>query len=267
MLMLKNLILLTRPVRYWFGNMTYATSKENVALEEFCGKFKNRPMLVIGNGPSLNKTPLDDFISIPSIGMNKIDLLFPHVKWRPTYIVCINNFVVRQHWCLMLKSNIPTLLSWNCRYFIPRSQRYQFRYFLTSLSSDFATNITKGLGSVATVTYTALQIAFYMGADPAILFGVDHSFSTTGKPCEYALRKGADIDHFAPNYFKAGTYWGLPDLKSSELGYQNAKKAFERDGRAIYDATIGGKLDIFPKISIEEAKKMCSLPEYKALEI
>ena len=71
-------------------------------------------------------------------------------------------------------------------------------------------------------------------------------------------REGKDINHFDADYFKEGQYWGLPSLELSELGYRYAKAAFEQDGRMIYDATVGGKLDIFPKISVEQAKQLCS---------
>jgi hypothetical protein len=36
-----------------------------------------------------------------------------------------------------------------------------------------------------------------------------------------------------------------------ELGYRMAKFAFERDRRRVFDATIGGALDIFEKADYE----------------
>jgi hypothetical protein len=49
------------------------------------------------------------------------------------------------------------------------------------------------------------------------------------------------------DYYKKGMGWRIPDYKGEELAYRMALKAFEADGRKIYDATIGGKLQIFPK--------------------
>ena len=45
-------------------------------------KFKSQDCLIVGNGPSLNKTDLQR-INMPSIGMNKVNLLFSRSKWRP----------------------------------------------------------------------------------------------------------------------------------------------------------------------------------------
>ena len=90
------------------------------------------------------------------------------------------------------------------------------------------------------------------------MFGVDHNFKTSDTPADYVKRSGPDTNHFDPNYFKEGAYWGVPDLERSESAYDAARQAFEADGRKIYDATIGGKLQIFEKISIDQALELTS---------
>ena len=44
---------------------------------------------VIGNGPSLAKMNLDRMAGEVSIGCNRIDLMYPKTKWRPTHWVSI----------------------------------------------------------------------------------------------------------------------------------------------------------------------------------
>ena len=90
-----------------------------------------------------------------------------------------------------------------------------------------------------------------MGFHEVILIGVDHSFSTTGKPHKVVESSGDDPNHFAPNYFGKGIRWQLPDLETSEFAYRLALKNFESAGRVIRDATIGGKLQVFRKINYE----------------
>ena len=116
----------------------------------------------------------------------------------------------------------------------------------------------EGVGSAGTVTYTALQFAYLTGADPIIIVGADHSFAGTKKGKENVIekREGPDVNHFDPNYFAAGQHWGVPNLELSEYGYELARKAFEADGRRIYDATVGGALTIFEKIEMAEAIRM-----------
>ena len=67
------------PFRYWIEGILYRLPKNKKYAEEirkYKNKLRDQPILIIGNGPSLNKTPLDDFQNVFSIGMNKINLLF-----------------------------------------------------------------------------------------------------------------------------------------------------------------------------------------------
>lgn len=253
--MIKSILKITKPIRYWIESKLYS-EEELKKIETLKGYADNKTVIVVGNGPSLNKTPLEKFTNCTSIGMNKIDLLFSRVSWRPDFIVAENNLVVKQHWKTMKNHGIRCLLSWKTRWFIPSKERDQFYFYLSLPSKSFSKDIKNGFGTSSTVTYSALQLAYCMGAKNVILFGVDHSFASKGKPLTYELREGPDSNHFDPNYFKSGAYWGVPDLDDSELGYMIAKEAFENDGRKIYDATIDGKLNIFEKISLSEALEM-----------
>lgn len=214
-------------------------------------------MIIVGNGPSLNKTPLHEFSQVPSIGLNKIDLLYPRTAWRPTFVLCVNDIVVQQHWANWFTHGIPVFLSWKNRWYIPRSKRRNFRYFLSAKEPTFSFEPSSGMGNLGTVTYTAMQFAYYCGANPVILFGVDHSFAQPEhKGVAYKKRQGPDVNHFDPNYFPEGKVWGLANMECIEHAYRLARAAFEADGRQIYDATIEGKLDVFPKISLARAKEL-----------
>lgn len=103
----------------------------------------------------------------------------------------------------------------------------------------------------STVTYVAMQIAYYMGFQEVVLIGVDHSFSTQGPKNAEVVSQGDDPNHFHPGYFGKGFRWHLPDLENSERSYRLAKQAFEADGRKIVDATVGGKLQVFEKVDYD----------------
>ncbi len=81
-----------------------------------------------------------------------------------------------------------------------------------------------------------------------ILIGVDHNFVTQGPANQAVVSKGDDPNHFSPNYFGAGFKWQLPDLDGSERAYRLARDAYEKSGRQVLDATVGGNLTIFPKV-------------------
>ena len=55
---------------------------------------------IVGNGPSLNETPLDLLRGEISFGMNGIWMLYKRLRWRPThyYMVDFNTAVSRDVW-------------------------------------------------------------------------------------------------------------------------------------------------------------------------
>jgi hypothetical protein len=113
----------------------------------------------------------------------------------------------------------------------------------------FSRDVARDIWAGATVTYVTLQIAYYLGFQQAILIGVDHRFSAQGRPHQEVVQTGNDADHFDPAYFGKGSRWNLPDLATSETAYRLARDAFERDGRQILDATVGGALEVFPRVA------------------
>lgn len=246
-----------RPLRYWLEGRLYRTTDHPDRLAALKDRFKNQAVLVVGNGPSLNRTPLDEFYGLPAIGMNKIDLLFARVRWRPNLVVCTNRHVMKQHQERFAGSEIPIYLAWQSRWFMHAKYRHCAAFFLDRADRTFSTDIARGVGISGTVTYTALQFAFFMGANPVILVGIDHSFAAAGPAHRLVTSRGDDPNHFDPNYFGAGSQWNLPDLVDSEQGYTIARQVFEAHDSRILDATVGGHLRIFPKIDIQEALKLC----------
>jgi hypothetical protein len=148
--------------------------------------------------------------------------------------------------------SLPTFLAWRSRHHfpanLPTSQLPTFLY--TSYTGPrFSRDVRGRVWEGATVTNVILQLAFHMGFQQVILIGVDHSYSTTGKPNTTVTSQGDDPNHFSPSYFGKGFRWQLPDLETSEVGYAMARDAYQKAGREVLDATIGGKLTIFPKVN------------------
>jgi hypothetical protein len=94
-------------------------------------------------------------------------------------------------------------------------------------------------------------VAFHLGFREVVLLGVDHSFTTKGKPHEEVVSTGDDPNHFDPKYFGRGFRWQLPDLETSELAYRIADFVYRESGRNIVDATVGGQLRVFPRLEFE----------------
>jgi hypothetical protein len=225
-------------------------------LIRFKDKHKGQDCFIIGNGPSLKSMDLSPLRNYHTFGLNKIYLLFDKVDLDLSYHAAVNNLVIEQSAREFERLTCPSFLSFkNANNLI---QSYEHIYYLfTGSTHTFHRNIIEKIWDGATVTYVAMQIAFYMGFERIFLVGVDHSFRASGAPNEKQFMKGEDQNHFDPNYF-GNKEWQVPNLEASELAYHLAGYFFNRDGRRIYDATVNGKLEIFPKISYEEALNMCT---------
>ena len=202
---------------------------------------------IIGNGPSLNRTDLTKLRGETTFGMNRIFLMFPELGFQTTFLVTVNELVIEQSAEEIRQLQIPKFLSWRSRSYLDPAEDLYFLYS-TYTGKKFARNAAGRLWEGATVTFISLQLAYYMGFSTVILIGVDHSFATKGKPNETIVSTGDDPNHFHPSYFGKGFRWQLPDLDTSEVAYHLAKQVYEGNGRQVLDATVGGHLEVFPKV-------------------
>ncbi len=222
----------------------------NRRLGQFRNRHKGKRCVIIGNGPSLNKMDLSFLENEITFGMNRIFLMFDKWKFRPTYYVSVNPLVIEQSAAEILQINAPRFLSHKG---IPFFSEPGDINFLRSVPQwFFSKDPRNGICEGWTVTYVAMQLAYFMGFDEVVLIGVDHHFVTQGDPNKEVVSEGDDPNHFHPGYFGKGTRWHLPDLERSEGSYQMAKQAFEAENRRILDATVDGKLTIFPKADYRE---------------
>lgn len=219
----------------------------NLRLRPMRDQYKGKRCFIIGNGPSLRDTDMSKLHGEYTFGMNRIYLMFPELGFETSFFVSINDLVIEQCASDIQQLRMPKFIAWHAHQWLQPADNMFFLH--TSYTGPkFAHDITRRLWEGATVTYVALQTAFYLGFSEVILIGVDHSFATKGKPNTTIVSQGDDPNHFNPSYFGKGFRWQLPDLDTSEVGYAMARQAYEQDGRRVLDATVGGKLTIFPKV-------------------
>lgn len=211
-------------------------------------RHKGESCVIVCNGPSLNKIDLSFLRRHITIGLNKIFLGFKHFRFYPRYYVCVNKQVIAQS-----KEDINNL---NCVKFISRNNsnglinENALTYLLETKNPPhrFCKDIRHGIHEGWTVTYAALQIAYFLGFTTVFIIGMDHRYSFTGQPNETMKMNGPDKNHFSEYYFGYGQSWDNPDLKMSEESYAIARQVYEADNRKIYDATLDGACNIFEKI-------------------
>ena len=206
---------------------------------------------IVGNGPSLKQTDMSRLRNEFTFGMNRIYLMFPELGFHTTYFVSVNHLVIQQCAQEIMPLEMSKFLPWGSRRDMPEATPDTIFLNTSCPGRGFCKDARHPLWIGATVTFVALQLAYHMGFSEVILIGVDHNFSTQGLAGQAVTSQGDDPNHFAPNYFGKGFRWELPDLETSEIAYRLARQAFEQDDRRVVDATVGGKLTVFPKVEYD----------------
>lgn len=220
-------------------------------INKWHNKYYNRKAIIICNGPSLKSVDFEllQNASIFTFGLNKINLLFDYSDFRPSCIVSVNPYVIEQNALFFNETDIPLFLCHKSRLLV--KSRPNIHYFHTiNVIGSFARNCSWSINIGATVTFMAMQLAFYMGFSKVALIGCDHYFSTKG-PANKVVQTGTkDLNHFDERYF-SGVNWQLPDLPASEFHYSIAQKTYQHFGRNIVNCTEGGHLDIFDRMDLK----------------
>lgn len=220
-------------------------------LKNFSNLYQGEKAVIVCNGPSLKQIDFSLLQEVYTFGLNKINLLPDEFNFQPSSIVAVNPFVIEQNKDFYSSTKIPLFLdAMNSKKLIPKRTNIHlihscdFPYF----SRDCTFSVFQGF----TVTYVALQLAYYMGFSSVAIIGLDHNYQVKGCPNTVVKSDGNDLGHFNSSYFSENQLWQLPDLKASEHYYNLANSCFQEDGRKILNASITSDLDIFPKITLEQ---------------
>lgn len=216
------------------------------ALQKFKGIHYGETAVVIGNGPSLEKTPLRLFAEkYRTFGSNMIYRL----PFYPDYYCIIDEEMMDT--CLPLPSMNGTTKFMRAEARDPGNNPI-YPVVVNGFSTDIANFVVMG----GTVTYALLQLAFYMGFVNILLVGVDHYYPATGNRPGYKFVAGAkDPDHFTPAdgkpYFLPGRTFNTPELYGTANNYAIAQELFTKARRKIINLTPGTHLDVFEKDKME----------------
>ena len=238
------------------------TEEEMKNLKQFKNKFKGKRCFIIGNGPSLNKCDLSLLKDEYTFAVNGIFYKTEEMGFTPTFYMVEDGHVVDDN---LEKINdydkpkykfFPSLYKEKINktdktYFFSadlgfyRGDHYSFE--IPRFSRDFSQIAFCG----QSVTYLNMQLAFYMGFSEVYLIGMDFSYAireSDEKRGATLITHDEDVNHFHPDYFGKGKKWHDPKVHNVAKNYEFAKVVYEDNGRKIYNATIGGKLEIFDRV-------------------
>lgn len=237
----------------------FEKSKYAKKLREFKNIHKGETCFIIGNGPSLSSDDLELIHqkNIPTFAFNRIYFMFDKTQWRPTYYISQDEKTL---------SNCQTEVNeMNLDYkFIPLFHKYYHNinidnalYFKLAFGNKdgklkFSEDISCYFGDSSTVACTAVQFAVYMGFKKIYLIGVDHNFSVYRNSKGEIIHDDKVKDYFAKEYNSDKEELYIPNLDSSTMAYISVKEYCDKNGIEIYNATRGGKLEVFERADFDK---------------
>ena len=210
---------------------------------------------VVGNGPSLVKTPLDLLIGEVSWGVNQVHLLYPYTKWRPTHIVFAEMTAGGDDWWPLIwaaaKAN-PQAKKYardDAWWWTDEMEQFGINRFNACTHHDIFDNkgniyfdkvpekwhfpqICKFGGSIP----MTIQLAVKEGATEIFLLGCDLG-QTAGRG-----------NHFDPDYASIRPISAdLAKRRNLEnrMGHEYALRA---SPIPIYNASMGGELEVYERV-------------------
>lgn len=225
-------------------------------LRKLQNKFAGKRCFIIGNGPSLRAEDLEKLRDEYTFAFNRIYYIFDQTSWRPTFY-CTQDAKIARASAAEIREKIqtpylfaPVNLAWY------EGVDIETDYFFSPRQAgenvpEFREDIPHYVGVGNTVAYTAIQLAAYMGFSEIYLLGVDHSFRT------YQDKNGCIVtdpnarDYFTDQYNQDKDQLFVPKLDVSTLSYMAAQAYAEKHPVTIYNATRGGKLEVFPRVEFD----------------
>lgn len=241
----------------------FYVSYDKSVLSSLKNKYQGERCFFVGNGPSLNKCNLSNLANEFTFGVNSI---FLKDGFTPSFYAVEDAHVLADN-IVKINSFEPKILK-----FIPRNYKYLIgnkhktcfynmnighgldygpNFCIPRFSGDASVRIYSG----QSVALSCLQLAFHMGFDEVYLIGVDFNYEIPKNAITedggVILSQDEDHNHFSKECLGPGKRWFEPHLDRQERMYMLSKMVYEAHGKKIFNATIGGKLEVFDRVSFD----------------
>ncbi len=218
--------------------------KSRSALERLAKNREHEICIIVGNGPSLNRSDFS-LLDQADVLISNFAFYSKPLHRHATYFTTVNRLVAEQgaHEINHLSGCTKFFPFWLASHIRPAEDTF---FLDANIRPEFSKDISDWISWRSTVTFFNLQIAYGLGYKKVLMIGFDHFYRQPAgvKEADMIDQKQQDENHFLPNYFM-GKKWQAADVGNMEKMYLLAKVAYEADGREIVNCTVGGHLEVF----------------------
>lgn len=229
-------------------------------LTSYKGKYTGKRCFLVGNGPSLKA---EDLTMIHNNGditfaFNRVYNIFEDTSWRPTFYISQDEKMLSG--CQDIVNTlelpckfIPIQLHWHHDININNAVYFNMNWQQAEkpMEFGFSDDIAHEIYCASTGMYTAAQMAAYMGFSEIYFIGVDHHFQTSINNKGDIVVDNTVKDYFSDKYNVDKDNLYIPNTEKSTLTYVAMKKHCDERNIKVFNATRGGKLEVFPRVDFD----------------
>lgn len=241
-----------------YQSLNFEKTKYGKRLSQLKNKYDGEICFLIGNGPSLRPEDLTILHknNIKCFAANRIYNTYDKTDWRTNFLVSEDAYVLDEIQDNINKMDckykfIPMYLNWYRGIKINNAYYFNQSFFDNCKGRKFSDDIAHDIICRGTVITTFAQIAMYMGFKKLYLIGVDHNFSRmTDKEGNLIINNNVK-DHYGVDKNADENTKGIFNVDNATQAFIDLKKFADARGVEIYNATRGGKLEVFPRLDFD----------------
>lgn len=224
-------------------------------IEELKNCEKGKRCFIVATGPSLRVEDVEKLKNEITIGVNGVFNLFDQTEWRPSYYLCGDSQWFLKNRVFFMKKEKPCSKEMMVNDIIRNTAKdnniplpddtivlplsfYNIKTHYNKKLFRFSKNLLWGTYTANTITNYAINIAIYMGIREIYLIGADCNYSD---PIKHYGLENEDISEERAKEIE----------RKMNLGYELVKDRAIKMNTKIYNATRGGKLEVFSRVDFD----------------
>lgn len=226
--------------------------KSRKRMRELKDAYVGKKAVIMCNGPSLRQVDLESLKGVYTFGLNQLHTLFEETDFRPSCMVLADLLAVEKAQHFLNNSTLPLFLTHKSIGMVP--PRKGITYMHEVRTRKFARDLSISFYGGFSVTFVAMQLAYHMGFSQVGIVGCDHNFYRTGKDRLKPVDISQDREkfYFSPKYNQDMKTVMPASRHDIDYNFGIARDFFEESEREIYNCTVGGQLDVFTRMPLED---------------
>ena len=214
-----------RRIRYVWRRLLRDSSRHDAKWAPLVGSHEGERVFLIGNGPSLNRTPLYLLRDEYKMCFNRFHLILERLNWEIDFYVVVDNLVLNDmlaeldHVSRVTKHLFLPDIHIRGEEYHKQVKEYDNLYWVRHYGGGigFSTEAPRVFGG-GSVVYEGIQILRFLGFREIVIVGVDLNFqvhqgvrAVADDPDGIEPVKDDDPNHFDPRYFGKGRRYHQPE--------------------------------------------------------